>query len=68
MGYTTMKTFNQFIENTRTNFDDFTERERIKKERQKEQEQMKQDITRDVLARVERKDKITRNTPNPYAN
>jgi hypothetical protein len=53
-----MKTFNQFRDKTRTNFDDFTERERIKKEKEREQEEMKRDITKDVLARVERKDKI----------
>jgi len=64
-----MKTFNQFIENTRTKYDDFNERERYKRDKQKEKEQMTAEITRDVLARVGKKtEKITQNTPNPMAN
>ena len=64
-----MKTYKQFVEQSETSFDRAQERDRIKKERQKENEIMKQEITRDVLARVGKKtEKITRNTPNPYAN
>ena len=62
-----MKSFKQFLEYTQT-AQEYEMEVKAERERKKDMAKMKDEITADVMSRVNRKNKITQNTPNPYAN
>ena len=62
-----MKTFKQFLEYTQT-ASEYEMEVKAEREKKKDMAKMKDEITADVMSRVNRKNKITQNTPNPYAN